>query len=337
MSQSNDNLPQSRNQRDMAVVVVSLICVGLYVSDYVLSALTAGSTSPIVKQHVSIIKAVIENLIAGAIAAVLLALTYRWIVDWLDPGDRVIEVPPTEITDRLMENARSTRGYVFIGNTASFVSSTVLPILVESARTSGHPKVVSLFLIDPTDVRAVDAYVGYRARVANGSYRVADQEQAMWFLPQPKKVETADAVVAKILATIYIAAYISLYPGMDIAIYLRRSFTPFRADISDKEAVLTQESKAESAVAFAARGHFYGWYQKEADAQKGQGVAFDFTASRDALRKLKLAHPTDPRADLVAALGALLSHLTHLAPLATNAAVISEAATVISRPERPYR
>ena len=337
MSQSNDDLPQSRNHRNVVVAVVTVICFLLYAADYVITAVTDGTTSTSLKQHVSIIKSVIENLIAGAIAAVLLTLTYRWIVDWIDPGDRVIEVPTNDITDRLLGNARVTRSYVFIGNTASFVSSSVLPILVESARTSGHPKVVTLFLIDPIDVAAVDAYVGYRARVSKGAYKVADSEQATWFLPQFKKVETPDEVVAKILATIYIASYLALYPGMNISIYLRRSFTPFRADISDNEAVLTQESAAESAVAFASRGHFYGWYQKEADAQKGQGVAFDFTASRDALRSLKLAHPTDPQAELEASLKRLLTHFHHLAPLATRSTVLAKAAELINRPNRPYR
>jgi hypothetical protein len=337
MSQSNDELPKSQNQRIVFVAVVSVICAVLYLGDYGLTALTDGSTSTSVKEHVSIVKSVVENLIANAIAAAVIAFAIRRIIDWITPTDRVIEVPPGEITERLLKNSKDTRSYVFIGNTASFVSSSVLPILVESARRSGHPKVVTLFLIDPTDTAAVDAYVGYRARIAKAAYRVADIEQATWFLPQHKRGETPDEVVAKILATIYIAAHASQFPGMNISVYVRRSFTPFRADISDQEAVLTQESAEEAAVAFSARGHFYGWYQKEADAQKGQGVAFDFTAARDALRNLKLAYPTDPSAEVELSLRALLSHFPHLAPLATNSTVISKAAALIGRPSRPYR
>lgn len=337
MSQSNNDLPQSRNHRIFFVIAVTAICVLLYFTEYALTSIIDASTSAPIRQHVAIINSVIENLIAGAIAAVLLALTYRWIVDWIDPGDRVIEVPPSEITDRLLRNARRTRSYVFIGNTASFVSSSVLPILTESARTSGHPKVITLFMIDPTDESAVDAYVSYRARVSKGSHKVADNEQAMWFLPQYTKVETPDEVTAKILASIYIAAYIALYPGMNISICLRRSFTPFRADISDDEAVLTQESGAEAAVAFSARGHFYGWYQKEADAQKGQSDTFDFTAERDKLRSLNLAHPTDSCAELERSLQALLNFVGHLAPLVAKSGVLSMAAKSISRPKRPYR
>ncbi|QRR32477.1 hypothetical protein JNX00_12345 [Hydrogenophaga sp. YM1] len=123
---------------------------------------------------------------------------------------------------------------------------------------------------------------------------------------------------------------------MNISICLRRSFTPFRADISDQEAVLTQESAAEAAVAFSARGHFYGWYQKEADAQKGQSEAFDFTASRDGLRNLNLAHPTGSYVELESSLHALLRFAQHLKPLAANSAVVSKAAKLIGRPKRPY-
>ncbi len=337
MSQNNGDLPQSGNHRIIFVIAVAAICALLYLADYELKASVDETTSAAMKQHVSIIISVIENLIAGAIAAVLLALTYRWIVDWIDPGDRVIEVPPSQITDRLLANARKTRSYVFIGNTASFVSSSVIPILAESARISGHPKAVTLFLIDPTDGSSVDAYVGYRARISKGFYKVADKELAMWSLPQYKTVETPDEVTAKILSTIYIAAYAALYPGMSIAIWLRSSFTPFRADISDSEAVLTQESPAESAVAFSARGHFYGWYQKEADAQKDQSVPIDFTACRDCLRNLNLAHPTASAADLERSLHDLLNIFAHLKSLSTKSYVISRAAKFIGRPNRTYR
>lgn len=338
MSQSPDELPQSSNHRIVFVLVVTLICILLYFLDnYLTGSIDGPNVSASFKQHVTIIKSVIENLIAGAIAAVLFALAYRWIVNWIDPGDRVIEVAPGTITDRLLKNAKSTRSYVFIGNTASFVSSFVLPVLAESARTSGHPKVVNLFLIDPTDQLAIASYVGYRDRVAKGAHKVADYDNAVWFPPLPKMVETTDEVTAKVLSAIYIAAFVALYPGMNVYVYLRRSFTPFRADISDREAVLTQESAAESAVAFSAKGHFYGWYQKEADAQKGQGCLLDLTASRDALRAIGLAHPTSPTSDVEISLRALLSHLDHLAPLAARLAVIEKAAKLIGRPSRTYQ
>lgn len=338
MSQYSDELPQSLNHRIVFVVVVTLICIALYCADdYLTGVIDGPDVSTSLKQHVGIIKSVIENLIAGAIAAVLLALAYRWIVNWIDPSDRVIEVPPGTITDRLLKNAKSTRSYVFIGNTASFVSSFVLPVLTESARSSGHPKTVSLFLIDPTDQLAIDSYVGYRARVAKGVHRVVDSESAVWFPPETRKVETPDEVRAKVLSAIYIAAFVALHPGMHVSVYLRRSFTPFRADISDSEAVLTQESVAEAAVAFSARGHFYGWYQKEADAQMGQGSPLDLTAFREVLRGLGLAHPTSPAGDIELALRTLLSHFNHLAPLAINAAVIQKAAKLIGKPKRAYR
>ena len=338
MSQSPDELPQSRNHRIVFVLVVTLVCIALYFFDNFLTGAVDGpDVSASYKQHVAIIKSVIENLIAGAIAAVLFALAYRWIVSWIDPGDRVIEVPPGTITGRLLENAKSTRSYVFIGNTASFVSAFVLPVLAESARTSGHPKAVNLFLIDPNDQSAIESYVGYRALAAKGAHKVADHDPVVWFPPQPRKVETPDEVKAKVLSAIYIAAFVALYPGMNVSVYLRRSFTPFRADISDKEAVLTQESAAESAVAFSARGHFYGWYQKEADAQKGQGCQLDLTASRDALRDIGLAHPTSPADDVELALRALLAHFGPLSPLLANSAVIEKAAGLIGRPSRTYQ
>ena len=338
MSTSNSDLPQSRNHRFVFIFSVSFICAVLYILDYHwLTPASLDSTSETLKNNALILKSVVENLIAGAIAALLLAITYRWVVAWIDPTDRVIEVPPVGITDRLLDNARITRNYVFIGNTAGFVSSAILPILTELARKSGHPRVISLFLIDPIDESAVDAYVAYRERVAKGTHKSADSEEAMWVRPVELKIDTPDEVVAKILAAVYVAAYASLYPGVNVAVYLRRSFTPFRADISDGEAVLTQESPLESAVAFSSRGHFYGWYQKEAEAQKGQSVSFDFTLLRDVLRRLRLAHPTASSSELEKSLRQLISKLPHLSPIAHRVHAISIAAKLIGKPNLKYR
>jgi len=338
MNNSADELPKSRNHVVAFVCAILCICVGLYVVDvHVAESAGASDASDDWKQHAGIIRSVIENLIAGAIAAMLLAMTYRWVLALIDPSDRVIELPPGSITERLKKNARKTRSYLFIGNTASFVSTTVLPILVESSRSSGHPKSLSLFLIDPTDAVAIASYVAYRDRVGRSASKAADETLAIWIPPQARKVESCEEVIAKVLSAIYLAAFAAVFPGMSVSVFVRRSFTPFRADISDSEVVLTQESASESAVAFSARGHFYGWYQKEADAQKGQVQAIDLSAMREELRALDLAYPTAPRQEIAASLTALIGLVPYLAPLLATPGVVDLAAKKICSPNRQYQ
>lgn len=333
----NDELPKSKRHLITFIIAVFTICVATYALDVWITRSTEESSPTGLKLHLLIIKSIAENLIAGAIAALILALTYRYIVWIMRPGDRVIEVPPREITSRLIKNAQKTRSYVFIGNTATFVASSILPILRESARTSGRPISISLFLINPTNNRVLKEYVTHKYKAAQGALKTADNETTRWVSPSADpKQETHESAAAKVLAAVYLGAYASIQPGVTVCIYLRNMFTPFRADITDGEAVLTQESPNDSAVAFSADGHFYGWYHKEAEAQKQQMHELDLANLSTALRNANLAHPSESTSQVQASLITLLAMIPILAPLRKNSGLMAATVRRICRPRHDY-
>lgn len=338
MNPSSDDLPKSQNQLALFVFLVLFICLLLAAGEFFLIKwIEKNTVSENVRRAVGIAQPVIENLIAGAIAALLLAFTYRTIIAFIEPNDRVVEVQAGFITERLLGNARRTKNYVFIGNTASFVSSTLLPVICESARVSGHPRNVQFYLIDPMDELAVNSYVAYRDRISRGAHKIADTYLAVWYPPMElKKLETSEDVTAKIVSTIYLAAFSARHPGISVTVHLRRSFTPFRADISDREVVLTQESASESAVAFSSKGHFYSWYHKEADAQKDQVISIDLNSVGTNSLRVSIAHPKGAIAAVEEALRNLLRATTHLAPLACDPVVVSKAAKLVGRTKTEY-
>lgn len=339
---SQDILPNDMPARNKhvvaAVALVSVICAFLYWTDLHLAvAIEKNKISDEWKQHAVVIRAVLENLIAGAVAAVLLALTYRWIVAFIDPRDRVIEISPSSITNRLIKNAHRTRDYIFIGNTATFVTVAVLPVLSDSVRMTGHPRSVTLVLIDLMNPGAVASYSAFKLSGRHTASKVADQYLARWVPPLNKpQAETPNQISAKVLAAIYLAAFSCLQSGMMVSIYLRNSFTPFRVDMTDSEVVLTQESEKESAVAFSFSGHFYGWYHKEADAQRMQGVKVDIAGERENLRQLGLVHPSSTREEIKKSISAVVNHFPHLRPLAQNDEIISMAVERVARPSHGY-
>ena len=213
----------------------------------------------------------------------------------------------------------------------------MLPVLVDAARTSGHPRTVKLFLLDPMDNKSVESYSSFKLRAAQTASKVADVDLARW-VPRAQQVqgETADEIAAKVAAAIYLAAWSSLQSTMTVTVYLRRAFTPFRVDMTDPEVVLTQESATESAVAFSSAGHFYGWYHKEADAQQMQAIVLDFAAERDRVPNLRLAAPSDTSKNIEAAMLRLLDAFPYLAPLASRLDVLSLAVGRVSNPTHAY-
>lgn len=335
----SDEMPNGKRRVIVTVIAVGVLCLLLYWINLKVSALASSeATPPDWRQHAGIIKSVLENLIAGSIAAILLAITFKWIVALVDPLDRVIEINPNSITDRLVQNAIKTRSYVFIGNTASFVSAVILPVLSDANRNTGIPRLIKLILIDPVDSETLKSYSEFKLRATHTASKIGDQDLACWTAPLDNtKSESIEEISSKILAAIYLATYASLQSGIDVSIYLRKSFTPFRADMTNKEVVLTQESSNQTAVAFPAQGHFYGWYHKEAEAQCMQATKLDIVGERSKLQKLALMHPSSSKNEIRTALISLVNCFTHFKSLEANNAVIDQTVKRISRPSHAYQ
>lgn len=255
----------------------------------------------------SLLAAISDNVIAGMVAAFILAVLYRTIVQWVDPRDRVVEVRADEITRRLLRNADHTRSYTFVGNTATFVASSIIPLLCATSRKTGRSQAVRVFVINPLMDEVIDAYVLGKFRGMIAASKVASEETASWVRPVPnsRASETPAAAKAKIISCLYLCAYAARHAGMSVELYLRGAFTPFRADITDREVILTQESPTEPAVAFSADGVFYGWYQKEVESLVGQCLRVDLMGSKE-IAGVVVVHPTSDRESVKRSLDELL-------------------------------
>lgn len=332
------DLPDPSRHILAAFLVVILVCSALLVIDFFVVKKIAEQTA--LNNDISILiiaRSLLENFVACAICAVLLAFMFKVIVAFIDPRDRVIEISSADITGRLRRNAKNANKYTFIGNTATFVTSTVLPIMVDKAREGGVAHSLSLYIIDPMDVISISSYSIFKSQVSHAKSKIADKEIAKWVQPlyAANKEEMAE-VKAKLIAAIYLAAYAHMQSNMSVYIYLRRSFTPFRYDLTDSEVVLTQESASESAVAFSSRGHFYGWYNKEAKAQEAQSVRIDLQGENSNLHALNLVHPSAPLPKIIVSINNLVSLFPYLKPLSLDVDVIELAATKVSKPSHAY-
>ncbi len=315
--QLDNELP--RNRKHIWAVAVAILMIFLPFLYFIDLRITRSILPNETGTHALIFKSILENMIGGIAAAFVLAVAYRWVIQWINPADRVLEIGAEIIGPRLRENARSTKHYTFIGNTATFVTASILPILCSRATESSQLIVAKIFIIDPRDERAIDAYVRHKDRVRLARSHISDADDASWTRPAANETaETALDVKIKLYTCIYLCAYAAKIAGVSLNLYLRPSFTPFRADVSDKEAILTQESASESAVAFSSRGHFYGWYNKEAEALEQQCAEIRMSNNKH-LNRVELTHPNGMRHSVKKSLQNLVQTLPMLGPILDDA------------------
>jgi hypothetical protein len=287
-----DDLPRPTRQVMGALALVLCIMVSAYWIDILLRTYSEDQNiSTFQKNNYTIIISIVENLVAGSVAAVMLALSYRWITLSIDAKDRITEIKAHNIRERLLVNAQKTINYIFMGNTATFVSTSVLPIL-KDARETSIDRGIEIHIIDPMEIAVIGQYVNFKNDTPPkpilsplGRFPVWGEKR------EERKPESSHDVLVKLLTAIYLSAYASTSATLKVELYLRKSFTPFRADITESEAVLTQESAKESAVSFSKHVHFYSWYNKEVQSQRMQSKKIAFSDVRNALLSSNLAEP----------------------------------------------
>ncbi|MGU3626961.1 hypothetical protein [Comamonas sp. C24C] len=253
---------------------------------------------------------IVENLIAGGVAAIILTLISDLILSFVDPKNKVEEISSSKISARLKLNANNTNNYLFIGNTASFVTKEIIPILFRKSFESHIKKNLSIYLLNPKCNDALEAYVSYKNRIlfsdskGNFSYKECS-------ICEGKKT-SVDDVISTILCTIYMAAYVSQSNYVEVNVFFRSYFTPFRADISDVEVVLTQESKKDPAVGFSERGQFFYWYKKEADVLIYQSKKIDLNFLKLNNESTKITSPNDSNENIESSMDYLFGEVDFL-------------------------
>lgn len=332
----DSDLPKNQKHIWFTAIALTIFVIILFAIDVRLVHILSPEKKGFTDIQGPILKSALESMMAGLFAAFILAVTYRWVIASIDPGDRVIEVKPEDITERLIKNAKASSRYIFIGNTATFVSACILPIFCARAQKSRTTKDLKFFIIDPRNDDVLNAYIEHKDRVRFARSRVADLDNAMWVPPIDEAPgETILQARAKLYACIYLCAFASRSSGIKIDLYLRRSFTPFRADVSDREAILTQESKSEAAVAFSARGNFYGWYYQESEALLGQCEEIKLS-SDSKIKFVNLVPPSSTKEEILTSLKALINAAPVTPNFTLSDDMYNEAVNRIRRPSHSY-
>jgi len=210
-------------------------------------ALPANATvqkSPTEEFVISIIENLIGTIfisIAGAIGLYYLSPPEDhdlYAITSIDPSGKAI-------SKLLRLAAKESSEWIFQGGSGTWLRSETMPLLAKEARVESSVIKLCVQIIDPTNAEAVKAYTDYR--------RGSDQPD--W---------TVERTQAELLATIVACAiYTYAEPNLKIALYLRKTFSRFRFDLSSKYVVITTADPRAPAIKAPSHSHYYAQYKQD--------------------------------------------------------------------------
>lgn len=204
----------------------------------------------------SVVEALVTSLL-GAILSILVA--YFLFVLLVSKGKvELYELQPREITKEFDIILAEATSWHYKGNFGRYLRGKVLPTLNRGAS-------VVVCIIDPSDRSLCEKHAGYRSRINSIDKGVR---------------YTADSVALQVLVTIIICGWYKSNKGVDIRVYLTRTYDPVRIDANQSTMIVTVEDRRSPALKLI-KGHFmFEHFSLQMHTARDQGRALSLPEMR---------------------------------------------------------
>ncbi|MEO1252189.1 MAG: hypothetical protein AAFW81_07580 [Pseudomonadota bacterium] len=196
----------------------------------------------------------IRSVLDALIAAIVVSLFVSFALWWLrPPSDRIppgFEIPAIEISRTLERSTAATDEWEYIGHTARYVRTRIIPDLVEHSNRENKPCRIRIVILDPDIATLCEQYANYRNR--SRSNELFNSE---W---------TCNKVRAELLASIIrILQSHTANNYVSCEIGLRAFLSQYRTDRTREIALVTQEDPQEPAYKYVRGSRFYEHIKRE--------------------------------------------------------------------------
>lgn len=199
-------------------------------------------------QVYDIINSTLDALFSTSFATVAIAELIGFFIPNIIKISRIETIEPIEIKKEFRESLSTTTSWHYRGGCGRYNRSVTIPELGKRSLSDNVTHNITIQIIDPSNSELCMKYSDYR-----NSLKSARTNK---WSPQKVKID--------LLATIAIC-YINknIYPKLEIKIGLLQTFSIWRIDLSDKQAIITKEEKSESALKCVEKTLFYNSYNED--------------------------------------------------------------------------
>ena len=198
----------------------------------------------------SISRSVLDALIATVLVTTSVTLAFWWTRPPQSEGGTDAFIQPFEVGQSLRNAAISSREWYYLGQTARYVRSRILPMFADEAKSRNEKRIVRVMLINPQNDTACKYYAEYRSVC-----RSADLDSKDW---------TEGRAKSEVLATVLCCLELkSKNPNLEVGVGFLTYVSLFRIDFSQSLVLITQEDGQEPAIRYYNHSRFYDSYRRE--------------------------------------------------------------------------
>ncbi len=207
--------------------------------------------------------AVVRSLFDSLMATILVTTSVTLAINWFKPpvnqDNSEVFIQSFEIDQYLRKGASDTREWFYLGHTARYIRSQILPFVNQDSLAKNENKVIKVIILNPYDEELCEFYATYRNH--SRSISVTNEK---W-----SKEKVRDDLIATVLCMIELQQANSM---LQVDAGFQNSVSLFRADISSSMTLITQEDNQEPAIRYSSDSHFYRNYRRELDLAWRQSI-----------------------------------------------------------------
>lgn len=215
-------------------------------------------------------KLVLDNVILTIASSLLVSTVISMFILWVAPkkvlNARVEILQPYEINSCHLESRKKTTQWWYNGGSGRYTRNVTLPSLAKSCRDENCSIDVRIQILNPENQNLCKLYADYR----NGLKSSKGEKR------------TTEDVQYDLLSTIICAYYWKeVQTNLNVIMYLKNHFSPFRMELSDNLILITREDPLDPAIVYRKDSFYYAAYRNDLDHGCKQCSRIDFNINYD--------------------------------------------------------
>ncbi|ABQ07374.1 hypothetical protein [Flavobacterium johnsoniae] len=238
-------LQHKTNRKHFLLIVALLFLLIMVIRIFVMPQYHAISPSE-TPEYIKYIENILDNLTTSLFVSVFIGL-FLFYIEVPSSEKKHEIIAPNRLNEIFSKNQLNTDFWYFSGGAGRYTRAETIPKISKNSKVQNEHKTIKILLIDPMDDKLCKSYANFR-----NSLNSSKNEWNLNYVRNEIIATICNAVIHK-----------SLNQMLEVDIFLKKTFSTLRIDLSKNNCVVTKEDKKEFALLIPNDTFLYKTYKEE--------------------------------------------------------------------------